>query len=200
MTDESVRIQPSADVDDRASLGTGTTVWHLAQVREGATLGERCIVGRGAYVDAGVRIGRNVKIQNHALVYAPATLGDGVFVGPAAVLTNDVYPRSVTPDGELKGGDEWDAAGVTADEGASIGARAVILAGVSVGAWALVGAGAVVIRDVPPHGLVVGNPARRIGWVGRTGRRLEAEADGRWRCPDEDLRYEERAGALVVST
>jgi UDP-3-O-[3-hydroxymyristoyl] glucosamine N-acyltransferase len=89
-----IQIEQTADVDERAVLGPGTTVWHLAQVREHAKLGNDCIVGRGAYVGPGVSIGNNVKLQNYALVYEPAVLEDGVFVGPAAVLTNDLYPRS----------------------------------------------------------------------------------------------------------
>jgi UDP-3-O-[3-hydroxymyristoyl] glucosamine N-acyltransferase len=101
-------IAATADVDPRAELGEGCRVWHLAQIREDAVLAPGCVVGRGAYVDAGVRVGRNGKIQNHALVYAPAVLGDGVFVGPAAVLTNDVNPRAVRPDGTLKTGADWD--------------------------------------------------------------------------------------------
>ena len=95
------RVMASADVDEEASVGAGTTVWHLAQVREDAVVGRNCIIGRGAYVGPGVRVGDNVKLQNYALVYEPAVLHDGVFVGPAAVLTNDVYPRAVTVDGKL---------------------------------------------------------------------------------------------------
>ncbi|HEU4676649.1 MAG TPA: DapH/DapD/GlmU-related protein, partial [Motilibacteraceae bacterium] len=110
---EGVRIQPSADVDDRARIGAGSSVWHLAQVREDAVLGEECIVGRGAYVGPGVRLGNRCKLQNYALVYEPAVLEDGVFVGPAVVFTNDHYPRSVDPDGKLKRGDDWEAVGVT---------------------------------------------------------------------------------------
>src|SRR5580658_9483168 len=96
------QVHKTADVDDRASLGSGTTVWHLAQIREGARLGSMCIVGRGAYVGPGVIIGDNVKLQNYALVYEPARIEDGVFIGPAVVLTNDLYPRSVDTGGKLK--------------------------------------------------------------------------------------------------
>ena len=172
-----VRIAPGADVDERAKLGDGTTVWHLAQIREDAILGRDCVIGRGAYVGTGVRIGDNVKIQNYALVYEPATLGDGSFVGPAAVLTNDLRPRSVAPDGTQKRGGDWEAVGVEIAEGASIGARAVCVAPVRIGRWAMVGAGSVVTRDVPDFALVVGVPARQIGWVGKSGERLVQPAD-----------------------
>src|SRR5690242_18407653 len=126
------RIAATADVDGRASVGDGTLIWHLAQVREDAEIGENCIIGRGAYVGPGVRLGDNCKLQNYALVYEPAQLGAGVFIGPAAVLTNDEYPRSVTPEGRLKSGHDWTAVGVTIGEGASIGARAVCIAPVTV--------------------------------------------------------------------
>ena len=130
------------------------------------------MIGRGAYVGTGVQIGDNVKLQNYALVYEPAELGDGVFVGPAAVLTNDHYPRSVDPEGNQKRGGDWEAVGVTVAEGASLGARSVCVAPVRIGRWAMVAAGAVVTKDVPDFGLVVGVPARRVGWVGRSGVKL----------------------------
>ena len=185
-----VRIAPSADVSDEAAIGEGSSVWHLAQVREQAVLGEGCIVGRGAYIGTGVRLGDHCKIQNYALVHEPAELADGVFVGPAAVLTNDQYPRAINPDGSLKDASDWHAVGVTIGQGASIGARAVCVAPVTVGAWATVAAGAVVTKDVPAHALVVGVPARRVGWVGRAGQPLVADGDG-WRCPATGQRYEE---------
>ncbi len=194
------RILPSADVDERAQLGEGTTVWHLAQVREGAVLGRDCIVGRGAYVGSGVVIGNRCKLQNNALVYEPAVLEDGVFVGPAVVFTNDHYPRSVAPDGKLKRGDDWEHVGVTVREGASIGARAVCVAPVTIGRWAMIAAGAVVVKDVADFALVAGVPARRIRWVGRAGTPLDDAGGGRWTCPttgetyiqdsDETLRLE----------
>ncbi|SDO14883.1 Hexapeptide repeat of succinyl-transferase [Klenkia soli] len=171
------RIEPSADVATDVEVGEGSSVWHLAQVREGARLGRDCVVGRGAYIGTGVRLGDSCKVQNYALVYDPAVLGDGVFVGPAAVLTNDQYPRAMNPDGSAKSAAEWTAVGVTVDTGASIGARAVCVAPVRIGAWSMVAAGAVVTRDVPAHALVVGVPARRIGWVGYAGARLREEGD-----------------------
>lgn len=194
---EQTFVAGTADVDERAVLGAGTSVWHLAQVREYAELGPECIVGRGAYVGTGVRIGARVKIQNHALVYEPATLADGVFVGPSVVLTNDEYPRAVTPDGERKSAADWTAVGVHVGEGASLGARAVCVAPVTVGRWAMVAAGAVVVRDVPDFALVAGVPARRIGWVGRAGVRLTEYEPGLWVCPRTDAHYVESDGFLT---
>ncbi len=191
------RIEDTADVSPDATIGDGTTVWHLAQVREGAVVGTGCILGRGSYVGPGVRIGDNCKLQNYALVYEPAVLEDGVFVGPAAVFTNDYYPRSVTPDGVLKRGDDWPAVAVTVRTGASIGARAVCVAPVTIGRWALVAAGSVVTKDVPDFALVAGVPARRIRWVGRAGVPLEQQGDGSWRCPETDERFLEAGGVLA---
>jgi acetyltransferase-like isoleucine patch superfamily enzyme len=191
-------ISPTADVDPSALIGAGCTIWQLAQVREGAVLGEGCVVGRGAYVDAHVRVGRHCKLGNYALVYAPAVLGDGVQVSPGAILTNDRHPRAVNPDGTRKGSGDWEAAGVTVGDGASIGSQAVIVAGVSVGRWALVGAGAVVTRDVPDHALVVGTPARWVGWVGKSGVRLVEDRPGTWRCPADGSVYREQDGRLVA--
>ncbi|MBO3733950.1 N-acetyltransferase [Glycomyces sp. NEAU-S30] len=190
------RIQESAQVDPTASVGDGSAVWELAQIRERASLGRDCVVGRGAYIGAGVRIGDNVKIQNLALVYEPATLADGVFVGPAAVFTNDHQPRAVAPDGTPKRAADWKPVGVDVAEGASIGARAVCVAPVRVGRWAMVAAGAVVTKDVPDFALVMGVPARRAGWVGRAGARLEEDGEGRWRCPETGAVYREADGAL----
>jgi UDP-2-acetamido-3-amino-2,3-dideoxy-glucuronate N-acetyltransferase len=194
-----VRIQPTAQVDEAAELGEGTTIWELAQIREGARLGRGCNVGRGAYVGPGVRIGDHVKLQNYALVYEPAVLADGVFVGPAAVLTNDHYPRAVGPGGEPKRGGDWEPVAVVVGEGASLGARSVCVAPVRIGRWALVAAGAVVTADVADFALVAGVPARRVGWVGRAGVRLveRPEEPGGWQCPRTGARYEERGGGLV---
>lgn len=195
-----VRIIPTADVSEQATIGDGSSIWHLAQVREDAVLGRNCIVGRGAYVGSGVVMGDNCKLQNYALVYEPAVLGDGVFVGPAVVFTNDHYPRSIAPDGTLKRGDDWEHVGVTVRDGASIGARSVCVAPVTIGAWALVAAGSVVIRDVPDYALVAGNPARRIRWVGRAGVPLEDAGDGLWRCPQTGETYRQDGESLSLLT
>ncbi|MGW7366160.1 acyltransferase [Streptomyces sp. NPDC054841] len=193
------RVQPTAQVDETAEIGAGSSVWELAQIREGARLGEGCVIGRGAYVGTGVQMGDNCKLQNYALVYEPAELGDGVFIGPAVVLTNDQYPRSVDPEGKQKRGGDWEAVGVKIADGASIGARSVCVAPVRIGRWAMVAAGAVVTKDVPDFALVVGVPARQIGWVGRSGVRLtEREGEpGVWECPQSGSVYEEKDGVLT---
>lgn len=187
-----VRIVESADVAETAQVGQGCSIWHLAQVREGAVLGENCIVGRGAYVGPGVRMGDNCKLQNYALVYEPAVLEDGVFVGPAVVFTNDHYPRAVSPDGAIKTGADWEAVGVTCRTGSSIGARSVCVAPVTIGRWSLVAAGSVVTQDVPDFALVAGVPAKRLRWVGKAGVPLEpGEQAGSWVCPQTGERYTE---------
>jgi carbonic anhydrase/acetyltransferase-like protein (isoleucine patch superfamily) len=174
------RIAPSADVDDRAQIGDGSSIWHLAQIRENAVLGKNCIVGRGAYVGTGVRMGDNCKIQNYALVYEPATLEDGVFIGPAVVLTNDYFPRAVNPDGTPKSGHDWEPVGVTLKQGCSLGARSVCVAPVT----------------VPDFALVAGVPARRIKWVGKAGVPLLDVGDGEWKCPTTGEMYIETDGRL----
>ena len=184
-----VKILPSADVDSSATIGDGSSIWHLAQIRDGVILGKNCIIGRGAYIGSGVTLGDNCKVQNYALVYEPAKLGHGVFVGPAAVLTNDQFPRAVNADLSLKNGSDWEAVGVTIGDGASIGARAVCIAPVTIGKWALVAAGAVVTKDVANYALVAGVPAKRIRWVGRAGIPLEDIGDNRFRCPQDQSYY-----------
>ena len=194
----STRIAPSAEVDATAKIGDGSSIWHLVQVRDGVEVGQNCIVGRGAYIGSGVKIGDNCKIQNYALVYEPASLGNGVFIGPAAVLTNDQFPRAVNPDGTLKSASDWEAVGVTIDDGASIGARAVCIAPVKIGKWALIAAGAVVTKDVPDFALVAGVPAKRIRWVGRMGIPLEDLGGGSWKCPESGELYREIAPDHLV--
>jgi len=193
----SFRVAQTADVAPDAIIGEGSSIWHLAQVREGAVLGRDCIVGRGAYIGSGVTMGDGCKVQNYALVYEPAVLEAGVFIGPAVVLTNDHFPRAINADGSPKSAHDWTPVGVTLRLGASIGARAVCIAPVIIGRWATVAAGAVVTKDVPDYALVVGVPARRIGWVGEAGAPLVNVSDNSYRCPVTDSLYDEINGALV---
>src|SRR5437868_424920 len=179
-----IYIHPTADVSPRATLGSGTKVWHQAQVREGSVLGRNCILGKGAYIDFDVHIGDNVKIQNRASIYHGVTLEDGVFVGPHAVFTNDKLPRAVNPDGSLKSDEDWELGRILVKEGASIGAGAIIVTGVTIGRWAMIGSGAVVTKDVPDYGLVYGNPARLHGYACPCGHKMEQSGEsGVWKCP-----------------
>lgn len=167
-----VRIHPTAEVSDQAEIGAGTSIWNQSQVREHARIGRGCILSKDVYVDAGVQIGDNVKIQNGISLYHGVTLEDGVFCGPHCVFTNDRQPRSINRDGTRKAVTDWVLSETRVCEGASIGAGAIIVCGVTIGRWALVGAGAVVTRDVPDHGLVYGNPARLRGFVCACGQKL----------------------------
>jgi acetyltransferase-like isoleucine patch superfamily enzyme len=169
-------IHPSAEVSPKAKVGRGAKIWHQAQVREGATIGENCIVGKGAYVDFGVSIGANSKLQNGVFVYHGATVAEGVFLGPGVIITNDRVPRAINPDGTQKRDSDWHLSNTHIGRGASIGAQATILPGVTIGDFAMVGAGAVVTRDVPPHALVYGNPARVHGYVCACGANLSDAA------------------------
>lgn len=191
-------VHETADVADSAVIGDGSKVWHYAQVREDAVLGADCVVGRGAYIGTGVTLGNACKVQNYALVYEPAHLADGVFIGPAAVLTNDHFPRAINPDGSAKAASDWEAVGVELAEGASVGAHATCVAPVRIGRWALVGSGAVVIRDVPDFAIVVGSPARRVGWAGKAGHPLENAGDDLWRCPVDGSRYRQTGEHTLV--
>ena len=177
-----VTIHPTAEVSPNAVIGDGSRIWHHAQIRERARIGRNCIIGKGVYIDFDVVVGDNVKIQNGALLYHGVTVEDGVFLGPQACLTNDRFPRAITPDGRLKTADDWTAEPILVRYGASVGAGVIVLPGVVVGRWALVGAGAVVTQSVPNHALVVGVPARMVGYVCRCGRRLEL-VDRDWYCP-----------------
>jgi dTDP-4-amino-4,6-dideoxygalactose transaminase/acetyltransferase-like isoleucine patch superfamily enzyme len=173
-------VHPSAVVDDGATLGPGTRVYHFVHVSADARVGARCVLGQGVFVGRGVVIGDGVKLQNGVSVFEGVELADDVFVGPGAVFTNVLEPRAF-----IERKHEFRATRV--GRGATIGAGAVIVCGHDVGEHAFVGAGAVVTRDVAPHALVVGNPARRIAWVSRAGRRLAEGPDPR--CPETGERY-----------
>lgn len=181
MSDTSFYVHPTAEVSPAAHIGAGTRIWRQVQVREYANIGETCTIGKGVYIDAHVRIGSNVKIQNHVSIFEGVTLEDGVFIGPHACFTNDLLPRAITPDGKLKSADDWEITPTLVKYGASIGAGAVIVCGITIGEFALVGAGSVVTRDVVPHGLVFGNPAHLRGYVCRCARRLSNVEEQRGR-------------------
>lgn len=168
------RIHRTADVSPEATIGDATQVWNEAQVRPGAVVGSESILGKGVYIDVDVVVGSRVKLENRVSVFRGARLGDGVFIGPHTCLLNDKRPRAINPDGTLKGLDDWVVSGVTVGEGAAIGGGCTVLPGVSVGRFAMVGAGSVVTRDVPDNGLVVGNPARIVGYVCECGGRLDS--------------------------
>lgn len=189
------------NVSPYALVHPSAKVWQWATIREAAEIGENCIIGQNAYIGAGVKIGRNCKIQNNALIYEPAKLDEGILIGPGAVLTNDRYPRAVNPDGALKSASDWSPSGVTIHTGASIGANSVCVAPITIGEWAMIGAGSVVTRDVPAHALVVGVPAKQIGWVSKTGERLVQEgSQDEWRCPSTGIRYKIANSTLTEVT
>lgn len=165
---------PTADISPRATIGSGTRIWHHCQVREDAVIGQNCVLSKDVYVDVGVHIGDNVKVQNGVSVYHGVTLEDGVFCGPHCVFTNDRLPRAINPDGSPKSGNDWAVGKTLVRSGASIGAHATIVCGVTVGRWAMVGAGAVVTHDVPDYGLVYGSPARLRGFVCPCGEKMTA--------------------------
>ena len=179
-----VSIHETAIVDDGASLGEGCRVWHFAHICGGARIGERCSFGQGVFVGNDVTIGSNVKIQNNVSVYDAVTLEDDVFCGPSMVFTNVLNPRS-----EVVRKDEYQRTLVR--KGATLGANCTVVCGVTIGSYAFVGAGAVVTRDVPDFALVVGVPARQIGWMSRYGCRLDLPVSGNQsaHCPDSGESY-----------
>jgi len=165
-------IHPTATVDPKASIGNNTRVWHWTQIREDVVIGSESIIGKGCYFDAGVKVGSRVKIQSNVSVFRGVTIEDGVFVGPHACFTNDKTPRAINLDGTLKGLEDWTVMPTLVRYGASIGANATIVCGITIGRFAMVAAGSVVTRSIPDYGLVMGNPARLVGYVCPCGVRL----------------------------
>jgi UDP-2-acetamido-3-amino-2,3-dideoxy-glucuronate N-acetyltransferase len=189
-------IHPSAIVDQGALLGEGTNVWHFTHVCAGARIGAQCSPGQGVYVAGAAVIGDRVKVQNNVSVYDAVTLEDDVFCGPGVVFTNVRNPRAA-----VVRKDEYRQTRVR--RGATLGANCTLVCGVTVGTYAFVGAGAVVNRDVPDHALVVGVPARQVGWISRHGERLELPLDGtdaEAACPATGERYRLRDGACELAS
>lgn len=195
--EENVYIHPTADVSPDAAIGSGTRVWHQAQIMPGARLGRNCKIGKGVYVDAGVTIGDNVKIQNYVSVYKGVTVEDDVLLGPHMTFTNDLYPRAFV--------NEYTVYETLIKKGCAIGANATIVCGVTLNEYCMVAAGAVVLSDVAPYALVIGNPGRVTGYVCKCGTRLEVEklpkqgiSSRTAGCPRCGMNYEFQLGLIPV--
>ncbi len=184
------QVHSSAVIDEGAVIGEGTAIWHFCHVMKGARIGRGCVLGQNVFVAAGAVVGDRVRVQNNVSIYAGVTLEDDVFVGPSAVLTNVKNPRAaIDRRGAL--------ASTRVRRGATIGANATIVCGVTVGRHAFIAAGSVVTHDLLDYALAIGVPARAAGWVGRHGVRLaEGDEPGLFRCPEAGLRYRETGGVL----
>ncbi len=192
------RIHPTAIVEEGVTLGNGTSIWDNAHVRGPASIGADCIIGEKTYIAYGVNIGDRVKLNAFVYVCTGVTLGDGVMVSAHATFTNDRYPRATTPDLTRLRSSEPDADSIPTNvgPGATIGASAVIGPGSNIGTFAMIGMGSVVTEPVPNHALVVGNPARQIGWVCACGPRIQIE-EGRGTCNHCGRSYAESSAGLV---
>lgn len=191
-------IHSTAEVALSAQIGEGVYIWQFAHICDDTTVGANVTIGRGVYLGNGVQVGANCKIQNYAMVYEPAILEEGVFIGPGVILTNDEYPRSINPDGTQKKSSDWNLVKVTIREGASIGAGSICIAPIEIGAWALVAAGSIVTKNVPSFALVAGAPAKRIRWVGRAGLPLIDNGFGQFSCPKTGSLYFQRDENTLV--
>lgn len=181
--DARIYIHPTADVSPQAQIGLGCRIWQQVQIRERAIIGSQCNIGKAVYIDRDVVLGNCVKIQNYVSICQGVMIESGAFIGPNVTFTNDRYPRSINPEGKLKGEGDWDLECIIVGYGASIGAGAVILPGVRIGAFAMIGAGAVVTKDVAEQRLVMGNPAQLVGYVCRCGRPLQlTKQPASWYC------------------
>jgi len=181
---------PSSCIDDNVSIGAGTKIWHVSHIMAGTVIGRDCRIGQNVVIGPNVRIGNGVKIQNNVSVYQGVELEDFVFCGPSMVFTNVYNPRS-----EIPRMDELRPTRVR--RGATLGANCTVVCGVTVGRYAMVGAGAVIREEVADYALMVGVPARRVGWVSRHGHRLQADGNGPWRCPESGFEYREVRPGMV---
>ncbi|HEX2923420.1 MAG TPA: acyltransferase [Chloroflexota bacterium] len=198
MQDDHPSIHPTASVSGMAVIGFRTRVWHGTQICDGATVGEDCIIGSGVYIDRGVVIGNRVKVQTGAQLYRGAVVEDGVFIGPLVCLANDKHPRAITSDGRLQTDVDWLQGEVHLRYGASLGAGTIVLPGVTVGRYAMTSAGSVVVQSIPDYGMVLGVPARLVGYVCVCGHRLalrEGSRPSSYECPSCHAHYREVEGA-----
>ena len=187
---ESVFIHPTAVVDEGCTIGESTKIWHFSHIMPGCIIGPSCNIGQNVVISPDVVLGHNVKVQNNVSIYTGVTCDDDVFLGPSMVFTNVINPRSAV---NRRGQYQKTHVG----KGASIGANATIVCGNNIGEYAFIGAGAVVTRDVLPYALVVGNPARHMGWVSEYGHRLTFDTNGIATCPESDLVYELKQGRVL---
>ena len=178
-----VFISDTASIDASATISSGVKVWDHSKIRENVDIGKNVIIGSYVYIGPGVKIGKNSKIQNSAQIYEPANISEGVFIGPGVIFTNDHNPRAINPDSSQKSAKDWQSVGVEVSQGASIGAGAVCVGPVQIGEWAMVGAGSVVTDNVLSYALVVGVPAKQIGWVGKAGVKLIEQTPTSFKCP-----------------
>ena len=178
-----------AVISENSEIHATASIWSFAEIRESAIIGAESIIGSKVYVGVGVVIGSFCKIQNNSMVYEPAIIEDGVFIGPSVVLTNDKNPRAINLNGTLKKASDWTHVGVHIKYGASIGAGATCVAPLIVGSWAMIAAGSVVINNVADFELVGGVPAKHLGWVGRAGYKLESHNGEDFTCPSTKERY-----------
>jgi acetyltransferase-like isoleucine patch superfamily enzyme len=190
------KISRLATVSEKAIVKENVSIWDFSKVREGASIGSNTIIGDYVYIDINVKVGKNCKIQNASMLYDPCVLHDGVFIGPGVVLTNDHNPRAILPTGEKKVSLDWEKVGVEILSGASIGANSVCIAPIKIGRWSMIGAGSVITKDVPDFAIIVGNPGRQIGWVGKAGKKLDAIDDFLFACPVTKEKYQLNNGIL----
>lgn len=183
-------VHSTAVVDAGAQIGAGSKIWHFAHISSGAVIGEKCIFGQNTFVADGVTIGRNVKVQNNVAVYTGTTIEDDVFLGPSCVLTNVTNPRSQVNRHSL-----YEKTLIR--RGATIGANATIVCGITLGRYCFIAAGAVVTKDVPDYALIQGVPGRQAGWMSRHGHLLKPDAAGELRCPESGYRYREAAPRVL---